>query len=718
MFGKIKTTIILAFLIITAGCSVQKGNNKRLTDYVNPFIGTTTLWDSIDLGYNPTRRAWGGETFPGASLPNSMVQVTPVTMWRSGSGYQYEDTIIHAFVHTSKGHWNLCYVPFIAVSGDVDPKSYYTGYSHDNESASPGYYQVYLKKYDINAEVTSSLRCGYHKYTYKNGKGKKLLADLSHSNEHIRGWNIEKSGDNVFSGYQQTGPTFYFYAVTNHKIKNIESLKDGDAEVRIVNFIDNENIDNPLEMKVGFSYVSVENAKKNLEAEILNKDFEQVRNEASDTWEGLLSKIQVSGGTEEQKETFYSALYKAFLWPILLSDVNGEYVNAKGEVVNKGFRYYSEPSFWDDYRNKLILLGMVSPDVTADVIKSITDYGEIKGFMPRFFHGDHASAFVTGSYLRGIRDFDVQKAYKILLNNAFAEGEGSRPHIKEYMERGWISEMDIKDPKLETVAKAAVTKTQEYAYDDYATALLAKELGDMQNYERLMKRTDSYKHLFDSTTQQMRPRLENGEWVTPFDPKRPFYEYMYREANGWQSTFFALHDPQGLINLFPSREAFETKLDSLFMIPWEGYEAHNLTTFIGQYCHGNQPGHSIPYMYYFVGKQEKSQKILNKILNDYYRMGPEKLAYCGMDDAGEMSSWYVLNAIGLYTYSPADPKYIITVPLFDKTTFNLNGKDFTISKKGNGEKITNITYNNEKVESYFITHDKLKEGKELIISVE
>lgn len=718
MFGKIKTIIILAFLIITVGCSIQKGKNKRLTDYVNPFIGTTTLWDSIDLGYNPTRRAWGGETFPGASLPNSMVQVTPVTMWRSGSGYQYEDTIIHAFVHTSKGHWNLCYVPLIAVSGNVNPKSYYTGYSHDNESASPGYYQVYLEKYDINAEVTSSLRCGYHKYTYKNGKEKKLLADLSHSNEYIRGWNIEKSGDNVFSGYQQTGPTFYFYAVTNHKIKDIESLKDGDAEVRIINFINNESIDDPLEIKVGFSYVSVENAKENLEAEILNKDFEQVRNEASDTWEGLLSKIQVSGGTEEQKETFYSALYKAFLWPILLSDVNGEYVNAKGEVVNKGFRYYSEPSFWDDYRNKLILLGMVSPDVTADVIKSITDYGEIKGFMPRFFHGDHASAFVTGSYLRGIRDFDVQKAYKILLNNAFAEGEGSRPHIKEYMERGWISEMDIKDPKLETVAKAAVTKTQEYAYDDYATALLAKELGDMQNYEKLMKRTDSYKHLFDSTTQQMRPRLENGEWVTPFDPKRPFYEYMYREANGWQSTFFALHDPQGLINLFPSKEAFETKLDSLFTIPWEGYEAHNLTTFIGQYCHGNQPGHSIPYMYYFVGKQEKSQKILNKILNDYYRMGPEKLAYCGMDDAGEMSSWYVLNAIGLYTYSPADPKYIITVPLFDKTIFNLNGKDFTISKKGNGEKITNITYNNEKVENYFITHDKLKEGKELIISVE
>ena len=215
------------------------------------------------------------------------------------------------------------------------------------------------------------------------------------------------------------------------------------------------------------------------------------------------------------------------------------------------------------------------------------------------------------------------------------------------MEQLWFSEFDITNPKLETVAKAAVTKTQEYAYDDYATALLAKELGDSENYEKLMKRTDSYKHLFDPSTQFMRGRLKDGTWITPFDPKRPFYEYMYREANGWQSTFFAPHDSEGFIALYPSKKAFENKLDSLFMIPWDGYEAHNLTTFIGQYCHGNQPGHSSIYMYYFVDKQEKAQKLLNRVLNGYYRMGPKKLAYSGMDDAGEMSSWYVLNAIGL-----------------------------------------------------------------------
>ena len=543
MYKRNKFIIIGAIMLIVVGCYAQE-SKKRLTDYVNPFIGTTTLWDSIDLGYKPTRRAWGAEAYPGASVPNSMVQVTPVTMWRSGSGYQYEDTVIYAFAHTSKGHWNLCYVPLVAVSGEIAPKSYYSAYSHDKESASPGYYQVYLQKYDINAEVTSTLRCAFHRYTYKKGKNKRLLADLARSNEHVRDWKIEKTSDNVFTGYQQTGPTFYFYAVTNHKIKDVEKLKEGDTEVSIVNFFDNKDINDPLEMKVGFSYVSIENARMNLEAEMLAKDFDQVRNEATNTWDTLLSKIQVSGSTVEQRETFYSTLYRAFLWPILLSDVNGEFVNGRGEVVNKGFRYYSDPSFWDDYRNKLILLGMISPDVAADVISSITDRGEIRGFMPSFFHGDHASTFVTGSYLRGIRNFDVQAAYKLLLNNAFVEGKGGRPHIKEYMERGWISEMDIKDPKLETVAKAAVTKTQEYAYDDYATALLAKELGDNENYDKLMKRTDSYKHLFDPSTQLMRGRLENGEWITPFDPERPFYEYMYREANGWQSTFFALHDPE------------------------------------------------------------------------------------------------------------------------------------------------------------------------------
>lgn len=713
-----KPFYFLAVCMLSAAGILSAQSRTTLTDWVNPFIGTTTLWDSADLGYKPTRRAWGAEAYPGASLPNSMVQVTPVTMWRSGSGYQYEDTVVYAFAHTSKGHWNLCYVPMIAVSGDVDPKHYYSSYSHQNESARPGYYQAYLEKYGINAEVTSTLRCAFHKYTYKDGRNKKLLADLARSNERVREWDIKKSGDHSFQGFQKTGSPFYFYAVTNHKIKKVGSVKDGESEVSVVDFFDNKKVSDPLEMKVGFSYVSVENAKENLEREMLTKSFNEVRSAADKTWEHLLSKIQVSGGTPDHRETFYSTLYRSFLWPILLSDANGAFRDASGKIVNKGFKYYSNPSFWDDYRNKLILLGMISPDVATDVIRSITDRGAITGFMPTFFHGDHASTFIAGSYLRGLKDFDVKKSYQILLNNAFVEGKGGRPHLKEYMERGWISEMDVENPKLETVAKAAVTKTQEYSYDDYATALLARALGDQANYEKLMKRVDNYKNLFDPETQLMRGRLANGQWITPFDPQQPYFEYMYREANGWQSTFFAPHDPKGFIALYPSEKAFEKKLDSLFTIPWKGYEAHNLTTFIGQYCHGNQPGHSSPYLYYFIGKQEKAQHLLNKILNDYYRMGPERLAYAGMDDAGEMSSWFTLNALGLYTYSPADPEYLITVPLFDKVEFDLHGTKFSILKRGNGERIKSITYGGEKINGYMIQHQQLQQGKELVITTD
>lgn len=702
--------IIISLLLVVTGCAQRQ--QIRYTDYVNPFLGTATLWDSIDLGYKPTRRTWGAEVFPGSSLPNAMVQVSPITLFRSGSGYQYEDTVIYAFTHTNKGHWNLCHIPILPATGNFTADDYCSTYSHNNESAHPGYYQVFLQRYGINAEMTSTLRCAYHRFTFEAGKDKKLILDLSTSNERIKDWQITQESENVFSGFQENSEKMYFYAVSNHVIKNIDSIRGEHKSLAIVNFANSKE---PLELKIGFSFVSIKNAKENLEKEIGNKDFAEIRNEATETWENLLSKIKVSGGTEKQRWVFYSSLYRSFLWPALRSDANGEFTDTKGEVVNKGFRYYTDPSFWDDYRNKLILLGMISPDVAADVINSITDKGEKTGFMPTFFHGDHASTFVTGSYLRGLRGFDVNKAYHLILKNATVEG--GRPHLMEYIAKGYISEMDIKNPKIETVAKAAVTKTLEYAYDDYAVALLAKELGYEENYNMLMKRTGNYKNLFDPSTELMRGRLENGEWVTPFDPEFPYYEYLYREANAWQSSFFAPHDTKGLINLYKSKDDFEKKVDSLFTIPWEGYEAHNLSGFIGQYCHGNQPDHSFPFLYYFVDKQEKSQIILDSCLNHFYGMGKHQLALAGMDDAGEMSSWYVFNAIGLYTYSPADPSYIISVPLFDKVEFTFgDGTRFSISKRNSGKKITDITYGGKKVDGYFISHSDLKKGKELIIT--
>jgi predicted alpha-1,2-mannosidase len=693
-----------------AGCLPQR---KPLTDYVNPLFGTTTLWDSIDLGYTPTRRTWGAEVFPGASLPNAMVQASPVTLFRSGSGYQYEDTVIYAFTHTNKGHWNLCHVPLLPVTGEVAPDRYYSAFSHDNESAQPGYYRVFLERYGIDVELTATLRCAYHTYTYRKGRDKKLLVDLSVSNERVRDWEIKQEGENAFKGYQTTGEKIYFYALSNHKIEAVESLKNDAKEVRIVRFADGSPAA-PVELKIGFSFVSIENAKENLAIEMEAKSFEQVRTEALGIWDALLSKIQVEGGTERQRMIFYSSLYRAFLWPALRSDANGDFTDGQREVVNKGFNYYTDPSFWDDYRNKLVLLCILSPEVAVDVIRSITDRGEKSGFMPTFFHGDHASAFVAGAYLRGLRGFDLQSAYQLLLRNATIESR-SRPHLNEYMEKGYISEPDIEHPVIETKAHAGVTKTLEYAYDDYAVALLAKELNDTENYAMLMARTGNYRNMFDPQTGLMRGRLATGDWIKPFDPYYPYYEYMYREANAWQSSFFAPHDVEGLIGLYPDREAFESKLDSLFSIPWKGYEAHNLSGFIGQYCHGNQPDHNYPYLYYFIGKQEKAQALLDSCMNHFYGMGREGLALAGMDDAGEMSSWYVFNAIGLYPFSPADEAYIVSVPLFDKVTLSLDNKTCTIRKENGGRKITAITYGGQKAEGYFISHKELKKGDELLI---
>jgi predicted alpha-1,2-mannosidase len=701
----------LLLLLVFASSAVQ-AQNETPTDWVNPLLGTATLWDSADIGYKPTHRTWGAEVFPGSSLPNAMVQLSPVTQFHSGSGYQYEDTVVYGFIHTSKGHWNLGYVPLLPFTGDISADNYASRYSHSNESAHPGYYQVYLERYGINAELTSTLRCAYHKYTFHSGAPKKLLADLSMSNERVRSWNISQQGDDAFAGFQQAGEKIYFYAVANHKIKNIDSLHLGAKQIPVIHFIDENR---SLELQIGFSFVSIQNAKANLQKEMLGKSFAQVRREATQTWDRLLSKIIVTGGTQRQKGLFYSTLYRSFLWPALRSDANGDFTDMSGKVVNKGFRYYTEPSLWDDYRNKLVLLGLLTPDVAEDVIKSLIDKGEKRGFMPTFFHGDHAAPFIAGSWLRGIRSYDIQSAYKLLLRNATVEG-GPRPFITEYETLGYVSTPDTANPVVETVAKAGTTKTMEYAYDDYAVALLAKALGDSANYRMLMARTGNYKNVFDPATRFMRGRLANGDWVKPFDPEYPYYEYMYREANAWQSSFFAPQDVQGLVALYGGKEGLENKLDSLFTLPWDGIEAYNISGFIGQYCQGNQPDHSVPFMYYFAGKQEKAQVILDSIMHHFYGMGKEGLAYAGMDDAGEMSSWYVFNAMGFYPFSPADARYIVSVPLFRQITIRAaSGKSFTIVRQGNGKKITRITVGGQPVNDYFVSDEAIKQGRTMII---
>ena len=710
---------------------------QGVTQYVNPFMGTTTLWTPEELGFvpKPGERQWGAETFPGAALPNAMVQLTPVTAYRSGSGYQYEDSVIYGFAHTSKGHWNLLHLPILPITteGNPTPNDYRATYSHEREEAHLGYYRVFLDRYNVNVELTTTLRCGYHRYTFREGDHKGILIDIARSNNQPRRWELRRAMENnAIEGFQDGEGRIYFYGEFSEDIESVtqEGGSPGFSQ-RGRNFnrpvgmvkLKNPNCSKTLELKIGFSFVSIENAKDNLRAELAGKSFEQVRKDADKIWEDILGHIKVEGGTEADKKMLYSTLYRTFLFPHLRTDVNGESAIEMGEPQKLGFNYYTNPSFWDTYRNKLILLGMITPEVANDIIRSCIVRGEQRGgYMPTFFHGDHASTFVAGSWLRGIRGFDLKRAYALMLKSATVPGRGGRPYLDEYLERGWISEKDTVNVPTGDEYKGAVTKTVEFAYDDYATALVARELGNKKNEKLLLKHSQNYKNLFDPSTGFWRGKvLRNGKgvWIEDFRPNYPYYQYQYREADAWNSLFFAPHDPMGMVALYPSKKAVEQKLDSLFTQPNGGYPAFNCTGYLGLYCHGNQPGHSIPFTYYFVDKQEKAQHVLNTLMHKYYGMGKEGLAYAGMDDAGEMSSWFVLNAIGIYTYSPADPEYIVTVPLFDKVHFTLgNGKSFDIVKEGSGEKIKSITVGGQPLKGWFVKHEDLAEGKELKIKVE
>ena len=713
-----KRLFLLTVLVATTlGCSAQ----DKLTDLVNPFLGTATLWEKKDLHYDRKRKArtWGAETFPGSSVPNAMVQLSPVTMYHSGAGYQYEDTTICGFAHTNKGHWNLLHVPFMPVSGKrINPDNFASRFTHKNEEAHPGYYRVHLQDYDIDVELTSTLRCGYHRYTFNRNEEKRVIGDLTRSNNNVSEWNIAKEGEYCFEGLQRTGEgCMYFYGVTSQPIKKISQLQGRHSCISVIDF--GKEGESTVEMKVGFSFVSIEGAKANLKAEMLNMNFDETRKAADSEWEKMLGKIKVEGGTERQQRLFYSCLYRSLLWPALRSDVNHDFTDANGHVCNEGFHYYTDPSFWDDHRNKLVLLELLQPEVTVDIIKSCIDRGEKRGgYMPTFFHGDHASTFISGAWLRGLHDFDLQRAYKLLLKNATVPGRGGRAYLDEYLKNGWIAEKDTINVPYYDEYKGAVTKTLEYSYDDYATALVAKVLGDKANYKMLMEHSKYYKNVFDPSTGFYRGRIADGSWIKDFDPFYPYFQYMYRESNAWNNLFYAPHDIKGMMGLYKNdKKKVEAMLDKMFSEPWRGYEVENLTGFIGNYCHGNQPGHSIPYVYCFCGKQEKTQAVLDSLMNNYYDMGSDHLALAGMDDAGEMSSWFVFNAMGFYTYSPADPEYLVTVPLFNKITFNTPARKFTITKHGTGKKISSITSGGKKLKGWFVKDEDFRNGKELVISV-
>ena len=696
------------------------GDTSYVTDpvrYVNPFLGTAPLTDPAFIGYTPPEgwRVWAGLTFPGSSLPNAMVQLSPITEYGSGAGYEYEDGEIIGFTHTNKGHWNLCNVPILPLSGTAASPPFKSTFDKASESAAPAFYGVTLSDYGVAVRLTSTLRAGFHEYTYADPDTRSILFDLGRANSRVQGWNITQQGKNQLTGYQDMGrERIYFYARLSDEITKITLEKDNERDGYAI--IDLGPGDAQVTLRIGLSFVSLDNARDNLDREIGDRSFEDIRQAGVAVWTELLNKLQISGGSERERQLFYSSLYRSFLWPALRSDANGEFTDEAGKVRNEGFRFYTNPSLWDTYRNKLVLLGMLQPEVTGDVIQSMIVRGEESGFMPTFFHGDHAAPFIANAHAQGIDNFDLDKAYALLLNNAYKEG-GTRPHIQEYIDLGYVPEPVVENPEVETVAAAGVSKTLEYALDDYSLATLARDLGDSLHYRELTQRAQNYRNVFDPGTHFMRGRLADGSWVTPFDSEYPYYEYMYREANAWQLSFYVPHDMAGLVELYGGPAPFERKLDSLFTVPWNPeHIARNISSFIGQYCHGNQPDHEAPFAYYAIGKPGKSQAILDRIMADFYGVGADGLALCGMDDAGEMSAWYVFAAAGLYPLSPADDRYLVTLPRFDRVRWNVaGGAGLVIDRPGSGRYLTGIRLNGQPVTGYFLSQQQVVNGGTLTL---
>jgi len=720
--------LLIFQFVVSWGCTDLQNIETAKTDltiYVNPLIGTDAH----------------GHTFPGASLPFGMVQLSPDTRlegWDGCSGYHYSDSIVYGFSHT---HLSGTGVPdygdilFMPTTGEVKlnnglnnpDEGYASHYKHKNEHTSTGFYSTFLDDYNISVELTTTKRVGFHKYIFPESKKANIIIDLQHRDKVIDS-EIKIVNENEVEGYRRStawanDQLVYFVAQFSKSFKDYKiSLDDviidgnkiaGNNIKTALLFETKEN--EKILVKVGISAVSLEGARNNSESEIAHWNFNQVKDEAKEAWNKELNKIIISGGSKEQKTTFYTALYHAFLVPNLFMDVDGQYrgrdlLNHKAE----GYDYYTVFSLWDTFRGEHPLFTITQQQRTVDFIKTMLAQYKQGGRLPVWelaanetecMIGYHSIPVIVDAFMKGIRDFDVELAFEAMKHSADLDHFG----LKYYKEMGYIPAHEESE---------SVSKTLEYAYDDWCIAIMAKELGKMDDYERYLKRAESYKNIFDPATGFMRAKM-NGRWFEPFDPKE--VNFNYTEANSWQYSFFVPQDVNGLVNLLGGKEELINRLDQLFTESTEttGRHQSDITGLVGQYAHGNEPSHHMAYLYNYLGQPWQTQLRVRQIIDELYTEKPDGL--CGNEDCGQMSAWYVLSAMGFYPVTPGDPVYAIGSPLFEEVSLNLeNGKIFTIKSENNSTKniyIQSARLNGTDYTKSFILHKDIMSGGELIFEM-
>ena len=708
--------ILLALILTLTFSSYSFYENNELTKYVNPFVGT----------------GGHGHTFPGATVPFGMVQLSPDTRlegWDGCSGYHYSDSIIYGFSHThlsGTGVPDYCDILFMPFSENKNTDKSYVGnytslFSHNEEKAEPGYYSVVLKRNNIKAELTASTRAGFHKYTYEKGSNANIYIDLKHRDEVIES-HISIVSKREVSGFRRSkswaqDQRVYFYAVFSEDIKE-SNLYSDDKLLSEKIYGEGKNIkvvlnfgetDKPLLVKVGISAVSEENAKMNLDAEIKDRDFEKVRADANILWNGYLNKIQVKSNDEKKLRIFYTALYHTAICPNTFNDVDGSYLGRDLKAHKASHNYYTVFSLWDTYRALHPLLNIIERKRSADFIKTFLLQYEQGGRLPVWelagnetdcMIGYHSVPVIVDAFNSGINDFDTKEALDAMVSSANLNIYG----LDAYRKYGYIPA----DKEHESVSK-----TLEYAFDNWCISTFADSLGDTLSRNEYSKRSQYYKNIFDPQTGFMRPRFNNG-WKNPFNPTD--VDNNYTEANSWQYSFYVPQNIPELNKLLNGN--LEKKLDELYNADTKttGREQSDITGLIGQYAHGNEPSHHIAYLYDYTESPYKTQQIVRKIMSEFYLDNPDGLI--GNEDCGQMSAWYVLSAIGFYPVTPGSGRFMIGSPVFDEVKINLeNGKTFTI--KANNQSDENIYVQNPANEDKrpFISSDEILNGGEFIFDM-
>ncbi len=473
-----------------------------------------------------------------------------------------------------------------------------------------------------------------------------------------------------------------------------------------------------MKMASGESYEAAEN---HLRTESPAWDFEGLKNQAEAAWAKKLGTIEVQGGTEHERMLFYSNLYHSFASPRLVARKGDSFRGLDGQIKTADHDRYGPVPFWDTGRDQLVLLTMIEPDVKEDILSSTLEMARETGHMQTSFHGDHAVWMYLGDWQRGLK-FDWNAAYEYLRKNAL-DTDGPRRNLAEYLQKGWISDIVVDHPSPPYAdGNAGVAKTLEYSWDDYSLATYAKKLGKQDDYEMFLKRANNYKNVFDPSIGFMRGRTADGKWISPFDPREPYYQFMMKEASGWSTLWLVPHDVRGLMNLLGGRESFDAKLDEFFSTPYNPKGiCRDCTGVIGQYVQGNQPDQQSAYYYDWGGQPWKTQKLARQILSQLYGSDKYGIGFPGMDDQGSTSSWYVLSAMGFYTVDPAEPVYAIGSPLFRQVTIHLgNGKDFVITANRDSEKniyIQSATLNGKPLNKPWFTHDDIVGGAKLVLEM-